>query len=225
MSSPVRRSATAISRQSLGSVQTPANAMLPKLAIVIAMSVALVPAFGSNAFADWLITPFIGTTFGGDDPFVDLELSSGTTKTIFGGSVAVLSRQVFGLEADFGDAPRFFDRSDKGGLVTTSNLFTLTGNVMLAVPLSVTRESLRPYAVAGGGLIRANSRDVIQFASLDRTLGAIDFGGGAIGMLSQRSGVRFELRQFRTLYAQDLLQGRREHLSFWRATVGVTLRY
>jgi hypothetical protein len=38
--------------------------------------------------------------------------------------------------------------------------------------------------------------------------------------------VRFDLRQFRTVYAfEHRLQARTAHLSFWRATVGVTIRY
>ena len=204
---------------------TGADAVRLRRLVLLGITTIALLSTATRASADWLVTPFIGTTFGGESPFLDLELSSGSAKTIFGGSVAVLSKQIFGLEADFGYAPRFFERSTKGGLVTNSNLVTLTGNVLLAVPLSITRDSLRPYVVAGGGLMHATTSDPLGLGSIDRTLSALDFGGGALGMVSRRSGFRFEVRHFRSLYAQDLLQPKRAHLSFWRATVGVTLRY
>lgn len=192
---------------------------------VAIVTLVFLAASSTRASADWLITPFIGTTFGGQSPFLDPELSAGSAKTIFGGSVALLSRGVFGVEADFGISPRFFERDSRGGLVTNSNLATFTGNIVLAVPLGVTRESLRPYLIAGGGLIHAASTNIIGFGTFDRTLTTLDFGGGAIGMVSPRTGFRFDLRHFRSLYAQDLLSPTSAHLSFWRATVGVTLRY
>jgi hypothetical protein len=186
----------------------------------------LVLSSATGAAADWLITPYFGTAFGGDSPMLDLDLSTGNAKAIFGGSVALLSPQILGVEADFGLSPRFFESSARSGLVTDSTLTTFTGNVILAVPLSITHESLRPYVVAGAGLIHASISDALQFQPVDNNLSAVDFGGGAIGMVSRRAGFRFELRHFRSIYAQDrALQPGQAHLSFWRASVGVTLRY
>jgi hypothetical protein len=191
--------------------------------VIAACALLLAPP---RASADWLITPFLGTTFGGESPFLDFELSQGSAQTIFGGSVALLSDQILGVEGDFGYSPRFFERNSRAGLVTGSNLSTLTGNVLLAMPLSLTRESLRPYLAGGGGLIHAGASDVISFGNLDRNLTAIDIGGGAFGLVSTRTGFRFDLRHFRSLYSRELLlQPRRAHLSFWRASVGVTIRY
>jgi hypothetical protein len=190
------------------------------------MASALFLACPGRASADWLITPFLGTTFGGESPFLDLELSEGSTQTIFGGSVAAVSPNILGVEADFGYSPRFFERNNRAGLVTGSNLTTLTGNVILTMPLSITRESLRPYLVGGAGFIHAGVSDVIGFSDVDRTLSALDIGGGAIGLVSTRAGFRFEVRHFRSLYSRELLlQPRRAHLSFWRASIGVTIRY
>lgn len=204
----------------------PAADIVPLRRLVwLAATTIVLLAGPTHASADWLITPFIGTTFGGESPFLDPELSAGSAKTIFGGSVALLSRGVFGVEADFAESPRFFERDSRGGLVINSNLATFAGNIVLAVPLAVTRESLRPYLVAGGGLIHAASSNIQGFGSFDRTLTALDFGGGAIGMVSTRTGFRFDVRHFRSLYAQGLLLPTSAHLSFWRATVGVTLRY
>ena len=197
-----------------------------RLRPILLAAFALVLLTAPSASADWLITPFFGSAFGGDSPLPDFELSTGNAQTIFGGSVALLSHQVLGVEADFGLSPRFFENNSRSGLVTRSTLMTFTGNVIVAVPLSITHESLRPYLVAGGGLMHASINNLIQFLPVDNTMSTIDIGGGAIGMISRRAGVRFELRNFRSLYAQPrLLLGGEAHLSFWRASVGVTIRY
>ena len=198
--------------------------MIPRWLVIAACALLLAP---QRASADWLITPFLGTTFGGESPFVNLEQSGGTPKkTIFGGSVALVPPQIFGVEADFSYSPRFFEQDPRGGLVTGSNLSTWTGNIILAMPLSITHESLRPYLVGGGGLIHAGSSDIANIVSFDRNLAAIDVGGGAVGLVSNRSGFRFEVRHFRSLYSSDVpLRDGRAHLSFWRASIGVTIRY
>jgi hypothetical protein len=188
---------------------------------------AVMLMLASNAAADWLFTPFLGGTFAPQTPFLDLEQSAGTTKVVAGGSAALLSDGLLGVEGDFGYSPRFFERSSRTGLITGSNVTTIVGNVVVALPLSVTRESLRPYAVGGIGLIHAAAASlVVETLGVDRNLLGYDFGGGAIGMFDPNVGVRFDLRQFRTVHDfEHPLQQQRAHLSFWRATVGVTIRY
>jgi hypothetical protein len=133
---------------------------------------------------------------------------------------------MFGVEGDFGYSPRFFERNNRAGLVSDSNVTTLVGNVIVTLPLSITRESLRPYVVGGAGLIHAAAADLIDLFNVDGNLFGYDVGGGAIGMFDPNIGVRFEVRQFRTVHEfEHPLQDRRAHLSFWRATIGVTIRY
>jgi opacity protein-like surface antigen len=187
--------------------------------------VALSPV--AEARADWLFTPFIGSSFGTSTSYVILETGTATKKLIFGGSAALLSRGVFGVEADFGYASHFFERDNRGGNLTGSNVNTLSGSVLAAVPLSVTRESLRPYIVGGLGLIHAAARpggtDVFSF---DDNFAAYNLGGGAIGLISARTGFRFEIRHFRSVHnAPNALTGEDgPRLGFWRATVGVVIR-
>jgi hypothetical protein len=130
------------------------------------------------------------------------------------------------VEGDIGYSPRFFERG-RQFLNAGSNVTTIFGDVVVAVPLSVTRESLRPYAIGGVGLIHAAASPlVVEALGVDRNLLGYDFGGGAIGMFDPNVGVRFDLRQFRTVHElENLLTQSRGHLSFWRATVGVTIRY
>jgi opacity protein-like surface antigen len=102
---------------------------------------------------------------------------------------------------------------------------TLTGSVLAALPLSVSRESLRPYITGGVGLIHAAAEDLIGLNESGDWLG-LQIGAGAIGLVTERAGVRFDLRHSRALSRDSTLRGERtSKLSFWRATVGLTLRY
>ena len=79
--------------------------------------------------ADWLFTPFLGTTFGTETSFLILENgAAGSAQLIFGGSAALLSRGVFGVEADYSYAPRFFERDNRAGEITGSNVNTFSGS-------------------------------------------------------------------------------------------------
>ena len=194
-----------------------------RLRAVLYLLVLLAP---SPAAADWLITPFVGSAFGGETNYIDLEQGAGKTKLTLGGSVALLGSGILGLEADFGYAPHFFERDTRAVLVTHSNVTTLSGNLIAAVPVAVTRESLRPYVSAGVGAMHVKIEDVLAVFPVSSTLTALNMGGGAIGLLTPRTGLRFDVRQFRSITG-DQVTGRLDtaRLRFWRATVGVTFRY
>src|SRR5687767_5498518 len=99
---------------------------------LVALLLSLVIA--RPASADWLFTPFVGSTFGTQTSYLILETGAeGSSQLIFGGSAAFLSRGIFGVEADLGYAPRFFERDNRAGNITGSNVTTLTGNVILAM--------------------------------------------------------------------------------------------
>lgn len=186
----------------------------------------------ANASAEWLFTPLIGFKFGGTSrpspTFVDSDFSEGRRKLLIGGSVAFLSDEILGIEADYSFIPGYFQGATDINVVSSA-VTTLMGNVIVAVPLSVTQYSLRPYVIGGVGLIRAKS-DVVE--NLNAVLGVsenlfgLNVGGGAIGALTNRTSVRFELRHFTNLGGEESAVGfGRARLSFWRATVGVAFRY
>lgn len=194
-----------------------------RLALLLSLFVCLPPA---PAGADWLITPFVGLKFGGEtNPLVDLETAAGEKKLAVGGSVSLLGDGLLGLEADFGYSPRFFER--EGGLVVRSYVWTLTGSVILAAPLGLTRESLRPYVVGGLGLIRARSEDLANVVGIDSNLLGLIVGGGAVGFVTSKVGLRFDIRRFSRLSREDpaAVALGPTPLNFWRASVGVVLRY
>lgn len=190
------------------------------------LAALILVALPSDAAADWLLTPFIGSSFAAETTFLIFEEGAGQALTL-GGSVALLSDGIFGLEADFGHTPGFFEGDDPRGLVLTSRATTLTGSVILAVPLSITRESLRPYIVGGLGLLQARSKHAAGLFPVDENLLAVNIGAGAIGMVTPRTGLRFDVRHIKAASGVDgpFARPGLASLSFWRATAGVVLRY
>ena len=178
------------------------------------------------ARADYLFMPFIGGAFGGNTAFVTgNEQGASSTQLIFGGSAGWLTAGILGFEGDFSYAPRYFERDNIGGDILDSSALTLSGSVIVAVPQSVTEYSLRPYVVGGLGMIRSSIEYAILVDPVHDTSLGMNVGAGAIGFLTPRTGVRFELRHFRTLERQEDLMGELvPRLSFWRFTVGVVIR-
>jgi hypothetical protein len=131
---------------------------------------------------------------------------------------------VLGVEGDIALTPGFF-QSDPSQ-VLSSRVTTLLGNVVLAAPLNLTRESLRPYVSAGGGLMRATSNIPPELGlAYSRNLSAFNLGGGVIGMLSRRTGVRWDLRYLRGIGSRegDTLTGG-ARLTYWRASMALVIR-
>jgi hypothetical protein len=176
---------------------------------------------------DLLLIPYLGFTFAGDSAlFADLERGAGETASALGGSVALFGTGLLGLEADIGYVPGFFERGDQRLVAVGSYVTSLTGSVVLTLPLSVTRESLRPYFVAGGGLMRAEARDIQSVFPIRSTMPAMVLGGGAIGFLSDVVGVRFDLRYLRRVgEGADPIAGTGPRVKCWRGSVGLVLRY
>ncbi|MBM3820799.1 MAG: hypothetical protein FJW14_17530 [Acidimicrobiia bacterium] len=194
---------------------------------VVAGVLVLILAGASRADADWLITPYLAMGFAGETTFLVPERGAGESKLTVGASVALLGDGLLGLEADIAHTAGFFQGDDPLGLIQSSRVTTMGGNVIVAAPLVVTRESLRPYLVGGLGLIQARSDDVISIFPLDRDLLGLTLGGGAIGMLGGRTGVRFDLRHLKAISGEDgpLARDGVSRLSFWRASLGVVVRY
>jgi hypothetical protein len=179
-----------------------------------------------EARADYLFVPFIGGAVAGRTAFLNLEQGAGSTQLIFGGSVGWLSAGLLGFEGDFAYAPRFFERDNQAGVVLSSNAVTLSGRVIVAVPQRLTGYSLRPYLVGGLGLIHSGINYDEVFPTVDDNSAGLNVGGGAIGFLTPRTGVRLELCHFRT-FERDTNVASGEVsplLSFWRFTAGVVIR-
>ena len=176
--------------------------------------------------AEWQFRPFIGFTFGGTTTFVDPEKASDDRNATVGVSAGWLG-EIFGLEGDFGLGPGLF-QNDDSDLVIESGVRTLTGNVVIALPRTMAEYGLRPYFVGGGGLIHVNIQGFIGAAAVNRTLPAMNIGGGVTGFLTPRIGLNWDVRRFSTLRGEGETVGNslaNEQLSFWRATMAVAVRY
>jgi hypothetical protein len=169
--------------------------------------------------------PFFGIAFGGSTTFVDYENAAGRKHLVLGAGGSLLG-EVLGLEADVARVPGFFQ--DSGQFVSTSSATTLTGNIVVAMPKRVSQYSLRPYFVAGAGIIRAQIDGGFGTLHVASTLPAIDIGGGATGFVNSRVGLNWELRHFRSFRGKGELAGSsfsKEQVAFWRATMAVAFRY
>ena len=176
------------------------------------------------ARADFFFTPFAAIKFAGDAAIVDPDSGAGNAKFTLGGMVGVVSDGIFGVEADVGYVPRFFERSS-GALVVRSHVLTVMGNVMVTMPRSLTGYSLRPFVSGGAGLVQVNIEDIVEALAVDSNLFGVNVGGGAVGPLSNVLDVRFELRWFKSVTSgneRPLRPG--PPLSFWRFAVGLTIR-
>jgi hypothetical protein len=185
--------------------------------ILSALAVSLLLVTAAPARADVLLTPFLGVTFGGDTPNEQVN---------FGASLAFLGAGIFGLELDAAITPNFFDSDDDGVPLEDSNVSTFMANLMVAAPGNT--PGVRPYGSAGVGLIRTRVTSVGNLFDLNENSFGVNLGGGIIGQLSERVGVRGDVRYFRSVQDSDGgddididLGG----FNFWRGSLGVTFRF
>lgn len=193
----------------------------------VTLSTLLLILGQAPAQADWLLIPYAGVRFGGTTALLDLDSAVGERSYALGLSVSAVGAGVVGFEADVGLVPGFFQRGDHPAPnITSSSVTTLGGNLILMLPLSVTRESLRPYAVLGAGLLRARSVDLLGDDSIRSTMPAVTLGLGAMGYFSDETGMRFDLRLHRSLGEGDDILVRPGHrLRYWRGTIGLIRRF
>lgn len=181
-------------------------------------------ALHTPAHADLFVTPFAAVKFAGDSRIIDVDSGASNARFTLGGMAGFLGDGIFGVEGDLTYVPRFFERS-AGTLVARSHVITVMGNVIVAVPLSVSGYSLRPFISGGAGLMHINIDDALEILPVDTNLFGVNLGGGAVGPLTNMLDVRFELRWFKSVTSgneRPLLPG--TVLSFWRAGIGLTIR-
>jgi hypothetical protein len=201
-------------------------------AVLVLCGVAAWAGVPSPAFADLYFSPFVALKFGGETTLIDPDLVAGSSeagdkarKFTWGGGVMWLGTGVLGFEGEVAVTPGYFKGDPQ--IVLSSRVTTVLANVVIAAPLTLTRESLRPYASAGWGLMRASSDVGDPALSFTRNLSAFNVGGGAIGMLSRRTGVRWDVRYLRGVGSAEgggTLLGGSARLSYWRASMAVVIR-
>ncbi|MEZ5318765.1 MAG: outer membrane beta-barrel protein [Vicinamibacterales bacterium] len=167
-----------------------------------------------SAAAQTFFTPYAGVAAG--DDAVD-------TPFTFGASVMWVDTA--GLEIDAAYTPDFFGESTAFTLVDSSNVTSLMANLVIAPG----RGPLRPYLVAGGGLLRARvTSGSAFFDDLSANSFGVDAGGGLLIRAGDHVGLRGDVRYLRSLQDQGDEDGATiaiGRFGFWRATLGVTFGF
>ena len=164
--------------------------------------------------ADTVVTGSVGRTFSGD-------VEEGHTS--YGAAIGFLGEGLFGFEVEGTYTPHFFgpDPTD-----STSNVTTLMGNIVLGVPIG--NNNSRIYATGGVGLMKFRVPDADEFFDIDRNDFGMNAGAGVMVNLSERFGVRGDVRYFRDIREStsgDDFDVDLGGFHYWRGAVGVTLKF
>jgi len=200
------------------------------------VAILIVLGAAARAGAEWQFTPVVGYTFKGSTTLVDLENAAGTRHWNLGGAITVIGDFPLGVEAHFVYTPGFFERVGTGTVgsldVISSRTYALMGNAVIAMPRSWNRYGLRPFASGGLGLLHASAQDQLNLLPFRINLLGMNVGGGAVGFVSDRVGLRFDLRYFRNVQGPDIedldppiSSGLPVRLRYWTASIGVVFRY
>ena len=190
---------------------------------MLVLAVVMVVATAGPLRADGFVTPFYGYNFGGDSSNCPTISTCEDKRTNFGVSFGSMGT-VFGFEEDLSFAKDFF-----GSVPNVDNsVFTLMSNLLIGVG----RGPVQPYVLVGAGLVRSHvSVSLSQFSADNNSLG-YDIGGGVNGYVTRHVGIRGDVRHFHTLQTLDVPLFDvatqvfvSQKLDFWRASVGLSLRF
>jgi hypothetical protein len=153
------------------------------------------------AAAEWQLVPMVGLTMLGSTTIIDPEVATDKRHWNLGGAVTLLGPTIFGAEVITTWTPGFFQRGDLD-VVLASRTVSAMANVLLTTPRRWTEYSLRPFVSGGLGLMHVSVEDEGLFP-VNLNLTGFNIGGGAVGFLTPRTGLRFDLRYHSTLRATD----------------------
>jgi hypothetical protein len=202
----------------------------------ILILIALAAGLPARASAEWQFAPFLGQTFKGSTTLWDPLSATDDGHWSFGGWVTLLGDSPFGVEAYYIRTPSFFQRQRSifglpgGPTISSSRTQAFMGNVVLAMPRAVNRYGLRPFVSGGLGILHASHDDLLPVRV---NLLAMNIGGGATGFLTDRVGVRFDLRYSKNVrgvgedhdLAPVTTAGEPVRIRYWTGAIGVVFKY
>ena len=175
----------------------------------------------ATASAQGYLTAFVGGNFGGDSGVSLDESIDDAARLSFGARLGILGGGIFGGEIDVGYTPDFYGQ---GTVFDSSGLLTVTGNVVVGLPLG----PVRPYFLGGIGLIRRT----VTYApgegqgSVTDSRAAYSIGGGVNLFVSEHVGINADLRYFRNFSTgNSLVDLSDDKFNFARGSLGITFRF
>jgi len=204
------------------------------MGVVLRVSVwlaVLLLSWTGSAAAEWQIRPAVGLNLGQSAAFASPSQPAGSVGRVSWGVDGALIGSVLGLEADFSRRSGFFPsaKAAGAGIVLSSSVTTLTGNVTIALPRRLVEYTLRPYFAGGAGLMAVRIDQPISSFNTSLNMNAVDVGGGVTGFLTKRIGLNWDVRYFRNIgESPRFVENGDEQttaLSFWRAQMALAIRY
>ena len=192
--------------------------MRAKFVIAAVLSLFLL-APAAPARADIVLTPFVGSLFGGD-------LSG--NRASYGATAAFMGGGIFGAEIGFNWTPEFSAATAGAPDVSQASLM---GNLIVGIPINDRDQAghVRPYITGGAGLFRANASESALFGDpISSNDFAVNFGGGVMAFFNDHVGIRGDIRYFRTLSDNDAGGGvdfDLGDLNFWKWDVGAAFKF
>jgi hypothetical protein len=185
---------------------------------IAALSALVLLTSPAPAKADVVLTPFVGSLFGGDLP---------NAKATYGGTAAFMGGGIFGVEVGFNYTPTFVPETLIAPQVSQASLM---GNVIVGIPIGGSDQPghIRPYVTGGMGLFRATAKESDFFDRITSNDFALNFGGGVMTFFNEHVGVRADVRYFRTLTDDDAGEGLDfdlGDLNFWKWDVGAAFKF
>ena len=194
---------------------------MPRVPAICALILLALPL---PAAAEFHFTPMVGLTFRGRTSIVDVEAATDNTHKNFGGSIGWFGSGIFGAEVIGTWTPGFFEAGE-GTLVQNSRARALMANVIVTTPRRWSEYSLRPFLSGGVGQLTASTDEVANVLPFNVKLTGFNIGGGAIGFLSENTGVRFDLRYYGTLNrTEETLAIGPAYLRYMTASIGIVFR-
>jgi opacity protein-like surface antigen len=185
--------------------------------VIAAISAFFLLAPAAPASADVVLTPYVGSLFGGDLP---------DGKPAFGATAAFMGGGIFGAEVGFNYTPEFVPATISAPAASQASLM---GNLIVGIPMGDADHGgqIRPYITGGAGLFRATAKEDDFFDRITSNDFAVNFGGGVMAFFSEHVGVRGDLRYFRTLTDDDAngVDFSLGDLNFWKWDVGAAFRF
>lgn len=180
-----------------------------------------------TARAEWHFTPMVGFTTFGNTSLVDLEAATGKRHVHIGGGVSLLGGGIVGAEVITLWTRGFFETGDLD-LIDSSRTVSAMANIVITAPRRWTEYSLRPFVSGGLGLMHAHVSPAADLLPIRLNTVGVNVGGGVIGFLSDRTGVRFDVRYHSTLNRlnadDDAPAIGPVHLRYVTASIGIVLR-